>query len=904
MLSRLVNLVRTKSPSSFTYQPITTGTRRSSDPHDTVILTSTTSSLEVIDLNGLRGLAALAVTSHTFLHSINPDWDIGYGFGIPLFCVLVGQSLSYSLVPHFLIQSWDDLLGVISSLFFNRSLRIFLPAICATFFALIMLRLNLYDFALATTYEQPTTTRQPELSAQLVDWWKSALLLIYPLYGARPHLAYIPALWVLPVLFRDLMICTLVIIAVARCRRAIRWTAIGYLLWQAYQNDQLNRFSMLGGVLLADIDTGLGQDLKLMSRGRRPIIMKKMLNIMLLVVSTFLMARPRYCSNGLDKTAATCNPKDESWHHVGAVLALYSVSKFSVMKRILLGAPLHYTGRLSYAIYLLQSSLIQVVGYRVLAKIVGRGPIVLSPGTSLGLLVSLILTLIVILSLSHIFWHVVEIPVQSFATWFETRCLSDIASIQTAPQEAERFPRASRTESETNIFSEPRYRGLGKCLRRIGRFMVPSWVQDWVSQGPSEPPSIHPTAYLDGLRGWASLFVLIYHSTYDYHPKRSQGYGVDPKHSHFIQLPILRVLYSGPNMVWVFYAISGFALSLKPLQYIQHGQMDKLLLAISSSVFRRMVRLYLPVLTVTFIAMLGVQAGAFREETYITTPPDFARDYKKPGAIPHYADVFSQLHDWLRQMESQMRMASSSPKRNSYNPHSWTIPVEFDGSMVVFAVLLTLAKARTWMRISSTAALVIYLWYIRRGVAVQLFLAGVLLAEVYVQQQLQKPWTQLVVGSVAARPLSWLAFVSALFLISMPWVHGADTPGYRTLTHFASDATWRELGVPLLILSVQLNRTLQWLFTTPVSRYLGRISFALYLCQFLVIYTLGKALIPVCLELTGQQTLWRFELGFWLGNSVVVVVTFWLADVFWRAVDLPSVSFARWLEERSMVTVS
>lgn len=120
-------------------------------------------------------------------------------------------------------------------------------------------------------------------------------------------------------------------------------------------------------------------------------------------------------------------------------------------------------------------------------------------------------------------------------------------------------------------------------IKSVALALVPSPIQRRLVPHLVEtpPPRVQSTAYLDGLRGLASFIVFVHHYTCEYVPPYVAYYGVNAEKvpSSPLQLPFLRVIYSGRPMVHVFFVISGFVLSKKPLQLARARDYDRLLTA-------------------------------------------------------------------------------------------------------------------------------------------------------------------------------------------------------------------------------------------------------------------------------------------------------------------------------------
>ena len=106
-------------------------------------------------------------------------------------------------------------------------------------------------------------------------------------------------------------------------------------------------------------------------------------------------------------------------------------------------------------------------------------------------------------------------------------------------------------------------------LLSILSFFKPSFL------GPhsSEPRKLHPTSYLDGLRGVAALFVVFAHYQATFFPYLGAGWhqkgqwedGTEKTNNYIVQFPIIRTFYAARFMVSIFFVISGYVLSQKSL---------------------------------------------------------------------------------------------------------------------------------------------------------------------------------------------------------------------------------------------------------------------------------------------------------------------------------------------------
>jgi peptidoglycan/LPS O-acetylase OafA/YrhL len=120
------------------------------------------------------------------------------------------------------------------------------------------------------------------------------------------------------------------------------------------------------------------------------------------------------------------------------------------------------------------------------------------------------------------------------------------------------------------------------------------------------PRQLRPTAYLDGLRGFAAFLVYIHHHQLFAHGLKElkvfeSGFGYEGEF-HLSTFFLLRNFFTGGHLaVAIFFVISGYVLSVKPLSLIHAGEYLKLFDNLASAFFRRWFRLYIPLIVTTLV---------------------------------------------------------------------------------------------------------------------------------------------------------------------------------------------------------------------------------------------------------------------------------------------------------------
>jgi peptidoglycan/LPS O-acetylase OafA/YrhL len=456
--------------------------------------------------------------------------------------------------------------------------------------------------------------------------------------------------------------------------------------------------------------------------------------------------------------------------------------------------------------------------------------------------------------------------------------------------------------SSLSLSRSPFWKRYYRYLWRAIIFVLPSFLVRGSSDLRKDQARNFPTVYLDGLRGLFSFLVYVRHFLLPWERSLDTGYAQQGSGSdsnrHLVKLPFIRLVYSGPTIL-IFFLVSGFVLAYKPLKLIRKGDYNALIRAMVSSVFRRALRLFLPPVTSTFWVAIAVYFGLYK-----------TRYEMMPGVMPRHPERFDsillQLKDWGRFVLADLTHPWSwkSPK-SEYDTHLWTIPIQFRSSMIVFLILIGLA--RTSSRSRMILILTLWLYSIQQGRwELVSFLAGIFLAERSIEKLEGgrdsmlpthtpgvSPTSRMLAGF--CKKLFWrVLFMLGFYVCSFPRQKEAGplTPGFvwmSTLT--TSYRMWCSFGTTMIVWAMISDSLLQGFFKSSVLRYMAKISFSLYLVHGPVLHLFGYSFVPTFMSLIGGNENGRYQLGVLLAFIALTPVMLWIADVFWRLVDQPCATF-------------
>jgi peptidoglycan/LPS O-acetylase OafA/YrhL len=427
---------------------------------------------------------------------------------------------------------------------------------------------------------------------------------------------------------------------------------------------------------------------------------------------------------------------------------------------------------------------------------------------------------------------------------------------------------------------------LGYILATLPRYMQPG--------GMKCKKDLHPTAYLDALRGWAALAVFRYHGMANKTP--------------FLEWPVFRMVMNGRAMVDIFFVISGYALSYRMLKMLRNRQ-PALLKALASSSFRRWWRLYascsVASLITAFWSYMGWCQPRWRQPTIWLQIADWMWD---TGAA---SNPFGDIRGWWY----------GDVFRTKYLDQMWTIPVEFRGSLVLFWFLAAAAYLSTRGRRIFCLVTVTLLYYWGSIYAAS-FLLGMMIADLSFDRHPERLTRIRLSASVnsegpdskpraqaIAMNVFWVAMVilSMLLLGQPPPEHDLGRHGsfpwpyLRKVVPFwypleLAEHFWLSWGSVLLVFAIDNCRMLQKPFEWGFSQYLGDLSFGVYAMHNPLYWALYTPIVEP----------WRaahLGEGYWAGMPGVLfqtLVVLAAADYFSR-IDNRVVRVGKWLETKTFI---
>jgi len=387
--------------------------------------------------------------------------------------------------------------------------------------------------------------------------------------------------------------------------------------------------------------------------------------------------------------------------------------------------------------------------------------------------------------------------------------------------------------------------------------------------------------FLDGLRGIAALQIVFLHYASAFIPAIGLLDVSLVRHTwerHFIASPLF-FLFDGYLSVYLFFLISGsvltYSFSVRPF-------------ALFSGLSRRLVRLGLPMtasvlLSVVLLALMPTahfEAGRLSGSAHwlaVISPPviclqTILREIFLSGMLAGHVGDTILPNAWTSALQL-------TPASQSFNSPLWTLHWEFFGSLIV--LMLVAIRAR-YGKLVHLVMSTIALWLLGAQ-PLGLFVVGHLMAPL----PLSPPW------QVFAR--HWSGRLLAVIFIAFGMATSAHSQ--RSIPHFFQ---WMQnvlllrrlddfhiyglTGAVLIFVGVMASPQLWKFLSTPPLKWLGQMSFSIYLTHFAVLITLASGVFVLTQPLLYSTV---------IASVVGIGLSIGFAIAFERYVDRPAIRLSR-----------
>lgn len=350
--------------------------------------------------------------------------------------------------------------------------------------------------------------------------------------------------------------------------------------------------------------------------------------------------------------------------------------------------------------------------------------------------------------------------------------------------------------------------------------------------------------YLDGLRGLAAVVVTIAHFFQIYYPAIFNG-DINAIHT---QNGIENIIYNTPlNLilnanfsVCIFFVLSGYVLSIKFFKYRKKE-------VIISSAVRRYFRLVVPIAASLVIAHILMNTNSFFLKDII--------NISQTDVIDRYSINYGFL-TILKQGFFEVFFFDVE----TYNAALWTIKYEFIGSFIIFVFLLYCGNSpkRKYVYI---ILMITFLnsYYLA-------FILGVMLADINNNHNLSAKSSYIKTSAI---------FIIALFLGSYPYSDVNDTIYSYLSLNFLTVNSFRFyhiIGAFLLMFAILSSPRIQYKLSNKFMKFIGNISFSMYLIHFTVINSLSCYMFKLLIENYGYHL--SFLVTFTISFLVIILVSY------------------------------
>lgn len=336
--------------------------------------------------------------------------------------------------------------------------------------------------------------------------------------------------------------------------------------------------------------------------------------------------------------------------------------------------------------------------------------------------------------------------------------------------------------------------------------------------------------FLDGIRGWGAISVLLYHVLVQAFPISKE-----------ISVALRKFpLFNGELAVWIFFVISGFSLSIG---FIQNSSFRTLRRIAAGRYFRLAIPVLAAALFIKFLFVIGAIPA-------VESRPSVFRIHllSEPSLLD---TVVMATYDTFFRFTLATSMI----------PPIWTMNFEFWGSFLV--IMMLFATGRSKLRIPAYLAVAFFGFCINPIYTA--FVVGVIFAEIYYR-----------VPEISV-PAAICIFVGLVIAYHLPFYSAESERLYL-------------VGSAVLTFGFIFQPKSASFFSGKASRFLGKISFPLYLTHSSMLFAVG---INSYLEV-GQDV----SIALRVAIDILVISAAISVSICFVPVDRFSVLTSKWIASR------
>lgn len=321
--------------------------------------------------------------------------------------------------------------------------------------------------------------------------------------------------------------------------------------------------------------------------------------------------------------------------------------------------------------------------------------------------------------------------------------------------------------------------------------------------------------YIEGLRGLASIIVVLSHFAVFFYPSLYTGDASEARFVSKLDIVIagtpLNLIYNGNFAVCIFFLLSGYVLSYK---YFKTNDYEYVI----SGAFRRYFRLLIPVLAINIITFVLMREGLF-----------FNKQVGYSIGSTWWLNQQWAFSPTVSNLLKESFIGVFFLQADNYNPAQWTMTYELLGSYLVFAILALFGRYKHRNFVYFILCCVFFQTYFLA------FIAGLIICDLsingFIETFGKKAFKWVLIGLIFGSYPAGMDVSNTIYKI-FDFSAVYDVPIIYNMPLF-----YHILGSVCFFLVLINSERLQRFFSAKPLLLLGRMSFSIYLVHLPIMGT-------------------------------------------------------------------